>query len=300
MQKKYEGSGINEDLLENMNSLSTFAKNFNCAICLDIVRNPFECSKCSTLYCSGCWDNMKIAGKPCVYKCVEKVAPAGRFVSSILANLSFTCEFCNKKGIKYHIYVKHIEVCEAFRNNFGIKDLQGMLQEKEDELAALKAKIEQPNPKASVYLDSSLDPETIRNMCITNKLPPKGKFDLHSAITKGDLTQLKSMIDDQGYPVLEEISAPGYFWTSIHYAMHYGNYAIIEYLLKKLQQQNVIELAILIQAKDGRCPVMCLLKSNKLEREEKKTIIKKILMNFPNVKLSKAVVLELKNKNIVL
>ena len=300
MQKRYEGSGINEDFLENMNCLATFAKNFNCAICLDIVRNPYECSKCSTLYCAGCWENMQIAGKPCVYKCVEKVAPAGKFVSSILANLTFTCEFCSKKGIKYHIYVKHIEVCEAFKNNFSVKDLKAMLSEKEEELDKLKEKTSTANPKASVFMDDALDPETIRSMCMTVDMTPKGKFEMHSVITQDDLKSLKNLIENQGASVLEEISAPGHFWTPIHYAMHYGSYQIIAYLLIKLQEHNILDLAMLLQSKDGRCPLLCLLRSNKMERDQKKQLIQKIMQNFPNIKLSKAVITELKNKNITL
>ena len=83
------------------------------------------------------------------------------------------------------------------------------------------------------------------------------------------------------YPIFEEVSAPGFRWTCLHYAFHYGIWNIIKFILDYLYPLNLGEIALSIKSKDNRCPLLCLLKSNKLKSSVKRDIFKKVISTYP-------------------
>ena len=82
---------------------------------------------------------------------------------------------------------------------------------------------------------------------------------LYQHTVKGDLNEFKKLID-KGYPLLEEVSAANYYWTPLHYAMHYGKMEIAFFILDILTQQGKYNMAMELESNDKRTPVLCLLK----------------------------------------
>src|SRR4051812_26268423 len=107
----FQGSGISEELVENFNEYQEMIKSLYCCICLDIVKAPLECENCESLYCEDCWEIMKIAGRKCVLHCTAPIKKANKFLRDMLSKLKIKCETCNKTGIQYDIYIKHIDAC---------------------------------------------------------------------------------------------------------------------------------------------------------------------------------------------
>ena len=56
------------------------------------------------------------------------------------------------------------------------------------------------------------------------------------------------------------------------------------------------ENAMKLQSSDNRCPILCLLKSNALQYEQKKTILEKILEKY-NFEITPVIGLEMRNRN---
>ena len=142
--ERFASSGISEDAVDNFEDYKGIIKNLLCCVCLDIVKNPMECSKCETLYCTICWEIIKMAGKQCVSKCdaSSSIKKANKFVREILTKLSFKCKRCNKTKIAYEDYVKHIETCNIDPNAPSRDSLISIVLEKESQIDALSREIE--------------------------------------------------------------------------------------------------------------------------------------------------------------
>ena len=122
--------------------------------------------------------------------------------------------------------------------------------------------------------------EEIRKSLIVNSLSTSEKKNMHNSVMEGNLPVFKKFILDMKYPIFEEISAKSYYWTSLHYAMHYGKWNILEFILEYLKNRNLFEKGFKLLSNDGRCPIMCLLKSNSLKSEQKKIILENLLKNY--------------------
>ena len=57
------------------------------------------------------------------------------------------------------------------------------------------------------------------------------KMELYNSSTKGVLTDLKHIVENKKYSLIEEVSKSGYYWTVFHYASHYGHVHVLEYLI---------------------------------------------------------------------
>ena len=79
--------------------------------------------------------------------------------------------------------------------------------------------------------------------------------------------------------------------------MHYAKWNIIKFIIEYLEQQNKIEIAFRLKSKDGRCPLLCLLKSNALKPDVKRDTFNKIITNF-TIPVSDEVKKELNNRNL--
>ncbi len=140
--------------------------------------------------------------------------------------------------------------------------------------------------------------QELRAKYLTNKLTMNDKMNFYQAVIDGNLEAYKRyVLGSYGtiYNIFEEVSAPGYGWTTFHYAMHYAKWEIIKFIINYLIKNNKLEIGFRLKSKDGRCPLLCLLKSNALKPEVKRDTFDKIITNF-TVPVSDEVIKELKNR----
>lgn len=285
MATKFTGSGISEESIENFEENKELIKNLGCCICLEIVKSPFECETCESLYCEDCWEVMKISGKKCVINCVAPVKKANKFVFEMLNKLNFRCDTCGKHGIEYELYLKHLEACLINKKISSTIELMRVAKEKEAKIDELSYELQnfKLNGKeklSHVPENLSLTKEQIRNRLMTFGLSVQQKMQLYTCAVEGRLSEFKDLVVNKKYPVLEEVSAHEYYWTPLHYAMHYGQMDIIFFILDHLSTNNSMDLVMKLQSNDNRCPLLCLLRSNSLSLEKKKDIVCKILSKF--------------------
>lgn len=289
MTDKFMGSGINEELIENFEEYKDIIKSLYCCICLDIVKSPFECENCESLYCEDCWEMMKIAGKKCVINCTAPVKKANKFVRDMLSKLKITCEICSKTGIDYEIYVKHSEACLINKKISTVEELSRVVKEKETKLKELAEELESLKESGSKLKTlgndkttgwNGMSKEDLRNNMMTFNLPVNQKMELYHSAVEGRLNDFKECILTKKYPVLEEVSAHNYYWTSLHYAMHYGQIDVVMFIIEHLKNLNILEPAMQLQSGDNRCPILCLLRSNSLSLLKKKEVMEKLLSKY--------------------
>jgi len=91
-----------------------------------------------------------------------------------------------------------------------------------------------------------------------SKQPNPVKRELHDAIKNNDYNKTVQIIIKHSVDPHEEISAPGFLWSPIHYACHFKCPKILEYLLiKAYSHYNSDYVSILnTSSKDGWTPVM--------------------------------------------
>ena len=241
---------------------------------------------------------MKIAGRKCVINCTAPVKKANKFVHDMLSKLKIRCETCHKSGIDYDIYIKHMEACLINKKISTVDELSKVVKEKEARIEELAGELESlklnGNKLKSVnFLDGNtnsgffsshegqnMTKEQLRNQLMTFNLPVNHKMELYNAAVEGRLSDFRDYVQNKKYPILEEVSAHNYYWTPLHYAMHYGQLDIIFYIMENLKGNNIVDLDMKLQSDDGRCPLLCLLRSNSLNVEKKKDIIDKLLLKY--------------------
>jgi hypothetical protein len=301
--------GIHEEYIENFEECKDFIKNINCCICLDIVSYPLECENCESLYCEDCWDRLNQSGRKCVINCTAPVKKANKFIYSMLNQLRIKCPSCQKSGIEYEIYIRHASACSITRNisteeellkkNKELLNKKYLLEKEFDRIQKLSLNLRKLVNEAfkTETINDNINKEQIRNSLITTKLELSQKMELYNKTVEGNLTEFKNLILVKNYPILEEISAVNYYWTSLHYAMHYGQEEIVLFILDYLCKCNLLELSMKLESNDGRCPLLCLIKSNTLQLEKKKEIIEKILTTY-EFELNEGVKKEMKNRDM--
>ena len=307
MSKPYTTSGISEDLVENFNEVEELIKSLFCCICLEIVKNPYECENCESLYCYECWNIMKITGKNCVYDCKTPIIKAKKFVSNMLSKIRFRCQDCQKRNIPYKVYLTHLEICLLNNKNMNLDVADGLLAEAkakvdklQKELEAVKADKSYSNSVGSNNAINNndvilLNREQIRNKFLTSVLNTAQKKELYNAVFEGNLDVFRNLVEIKKYNILEEVSAKTFYWTSFHYAMHYGKLNIIFYIMDYYRQN--LNYVMRLESNDGRCPILCLLKSNAINSNSKKDLLQKIFGKY-NFLISVEVIRELKNRDM--
>ena len=280
---------ISEDIIENYSDFAEVLPSLTCVICLDVAKDPVSCPKCECLYCAGCWKMIKISGSQCVLKCGEEnMVKANKFIYNILNKLRIKCPNCKKGGITYSTYVLHEELCTINEKYGATKELERVLQEKISELSSSKI----GNINAPI-----LSKEEVRKRLVTFNLGVNQKMELYKAAIEGRLADFKDLVTYKKYPILEEVSAHNYYWTPLHYSMHYGKTDIVCYILDTMQQRGDLNYAMNLQSDDNRCPIQCLLKSNTVPLEAKKSIIKMLFERY-TFDVSRELIQELKNRNM--
>lgn len=300
MSTGFTGSGISEEQIENFVEYADILGSLACCICLDVVKNPVECTNCESLYCEECWNLLKISNKKCVINCIAPVVKANTFVYQILNKLLIKCTSCKKGGIPYDKYILHADSC-IMSLKYGTKDeLSKILKEKKKLLEDLKSKLNHTNSASTLMstycIVEKLSKEEIRQKLITFSLTVNQKMELYNAAVEGRLNDFKSLVINHKYPLLEEVSAHNYYWTPLHYAMHYGKIDIVCFILDSLKEQGKLDLGMKLQSNDNRCPILCLLKSNALSYEIKKDYLERIFKRY-SFEISPEVTKEIKNRN---
>jgi hypothetical protein len=248
--------------------------------------------------CKDCLEILYLSEKNCLSPECQKTktnvkvlySKATKYLKEILSKLKVKCCFCNSQEVNYEKYQNHLDNCieykaiENKREEF-IKELQEIKEKEElllEELKSLKS-----NKKNSKE-DSPEEIKFLRDSFIVNTLSASIKRNFHDHILNGNLSQLMQFINVYNYPVFEEISAKGYFWTPLHYAMHYGQKPIITFLLDYIKSKGFYNEAMRLRSSDLRCPVLCLLKSNSLKNEDKRKLFQYLLEKY-NIEVTLAI-----------
>jgi hypothetical protein len=269
-----------------------------CPICLKVLLDPIECNECQAIICENCYFILKSADKNCFNEgCKGTYIKANKFVREILNNLNIKCYGCNTDNIKYGEYLKHIQSCEGYLSNPILKKLVS-INRKSEEIEKLKK--EKEELVKEVRKKNTISDQELRNRYLTNKLQTTDKMNFYQSVIDGNLDAYRRYVQGtygQVYNIFEEVSAPGYGWTTFHYAMHYAKWNIIKFIIEYLTVQNKLEIGFRLKSKDGRCPLLCLLKSNALKPEMKRDTFNKIITNF-TIPVSDEVKKELNNRGL--
>ena len=298
-KQTFNEGGINEDYIENYGEFSeNLLMSLECPICACIVNNPVECKKCQTIYCQECWKQLEISNKGCVMRCTKPIIEkANKFVFGLLDKFLLTCPLCHEHGLSYKKFLLHYDCC-IIANKYGtIEELTKIEKEKDEEIEKLKQDIEKLKSNSyKIENEVKFSQDEIRKELITNKLDVNSKMILYQAAVKGDLGEFKRLIS-KGFPMLEEVSAANYYWTPLHYAMHYGKMEIAFYILDKLKEQGKYRMGMALESNDNRTPVLCLLKSNALSLSDKREYFTRLVQNY-QIFCDDRTYKEIKNRNL--
>jgi hypothetical protein len=290
--------GIDKKFISNYDEYKLLLDEMICPICLKVLLDPIECNQCEAIVCENCYFILKSADKNCFNEgCKGTYIKANKFVREILSNLSIKCYGCNQDNIKYTEYLDHIKSCEGYLSNPILKKLS-LINQKSEEIVKLKKEKEELMKEARKK--NMISDQELRNRYLTNKLQTTDKMNFYQSVIDGNLEAYKKYIYGtygHAYNIFEEVSAPGYGWTTFHYAMHYAKWNIIKFIIEYLESQNKLEIGFRLKSKDGRCPLLCLLKSNALKADVKRDTFNKIISNF-TIPVSDEVKKELNNRGL--
>jgi len=286
--------GIDPSCVENSKKYESLINDMKCPICLKIVCKPLECVLCETLICEDCKFILNLAEQSCVTpNCKGQYEKANKFIREILTALKIKCFACNEKNLNYTNYLKHIEECEQYKKNPPM----AMIREINKNSEMIKKLKKEYESLVNTNMNN-ISPDELRLNMVTSKLSISEKMDLYNAAVEGRVPDFKKLVEVNNFPILEEVSAKSYGWTPFHYAMHYGKWEIIKYIMNYLNARHQLNLALMLKSSDGRCPLLCLLRSNTVNIEKKKEIFGNILNEFKNITISDEVKKELKNRGL--
>jgi len=61
---------------------------------------------------------------------------------------------------------------------------------------------------------------------------------LYNCSTQGRIDELQRLLSELNFSATEEVSKEGHYWTVLHYASHYGHYAVLEFLVNYLEKKD--------------------------------------------------------------
>ena len=296
--KTFVEGGINEDFIENIGEFpENVLQSLECCICIELVKEPMECKGCQSIYCKECWEQLKIAGKGCVMRCTKPVEKANKFLFEILKKLKLKCPICEEGGLSYPKFLLHYDCCVIAQKYGTIEELTKLEKEKDEEIEKLKQDIVKIKSNTFVMeAEIKFDQDEIRKELITNNLDVNSKMILYQTAVKGDVNEFRKLIN-KGYSMLEEVSAKNFFWTPLHYAMHYGKMEIAFYIMEELKKKRLYNKAMSLESNDKRTPVLCLLKSNALSSGNKADCFRRLVERYPII-VNEQVLKEIKNRNL--
>lgn len=264
-----------------------------CIVCLNMAKDAVQCEECETLYCNECQIVCELTGKNCATGCKSnRFEKANKFAREMLETLSFRCVHCDQGKIEYSSFESHLKDCKKDDEAYTKSSIIKRLEEVGKEIELLK-KSKGPQINVTTNL-SSLE---IRQKLLTSSCASKVKMQLYNDVMNGNLQDLKSLIESENISIFEEISAPNYFWTILHYSFYYGKIQLIQYMLNLLKTKNLLELGLKLETNDGRTPLLCLLRSNSMNNDVKKTALTN-LFGYMKIPLSETEIKEIRQRNM--
>lgn len=293
MQMTQSIGGIDRAFIENIEEYDIIFQEMRCPICLRIVLNPKECSACQIMVCNDCAYILTTAGRKCVREgCKGELEKSNKFIRDILDNLKIKCYACKQKGFGYKQYLEHIKTCESYLTS-PVQKCLIQIHQQEEKIAELNNKFQNLLEKYSPKLSD----DEVRKKYLTNKRTVSEKMSLYKASVKQGVEDFKRLIEVEGYPMFEEVSAQGCYWTPLHYAMHYGKWDVIKYILDYCLNNGSFREIMQLKSNDKRCPILCLLRSSALKIEQKREIFKLILQNY-RIKITDEIRKDLENRKV--
>ena len=289
--------GIDKKYISNFTDYAFLLDEMLCPICLKVLLDPIECDKCQAIICENCYFILKSADKNCFNEgCKGKYIKANKYVRNILNELEIKCQGCEKDNINYTDYLTHIKTCKEYLKNPILNKII-QINKKTEEIEKLQKEKEELVKLARKKCIG--DDQELRKRFLTNELNTENKMRFYKAAVDGNLELYKQYLNGSTYnppfSIFEEVSEKGHGWTTFHYAMHYGRWNIIRYIIEYLISKEQVNIMLRLKSKDGRCPLLCLLKSNVLKLDIKRDIFDKIITNF-TIPISKEVRAELENR----
>ena len=120
--------------------------------------------------------------------------------------------------------------------------------------------------------------DKVRKTFMSNTLTTTQKMELYNCSVAGNVDTLKELIELKKYPLLEECSASGYYWTVLHYAAHYGFDNIINFVLEFYQNNPNKKNVLNLQSNLGLSPLFICLNSS--SNAEKKKIVLELFVKY--------------------
>lgn len=271
-----------------------------CVVCLEILNlnNSLMCQLCNSPLCEGCLQILTMHDKRCFGKCEGNYRRANKYVRDLISNVEMQCENCNQK-MSSQIYSSETHLSQCNPEKLKKINLFKALKKNGEDIIKIKKEIDEQlilysktnkllplikNPSKLLKLSQ----EMLRNHLMTFNLHIDKKMEMYHCATQGNLEQFKVLVLYKKYPLLEEISYKNFFWTALHYAMHFGQCDLICFIIDILIKENLLEPVLRLQSNDGRCPLLCLLKSNHTTASRKEELFTKLLIKY-NLPLSKEV-----------
>ena len=125
-----EINGIPVSRVINLDKYENLLQILKCKICLNILLNPYDCSKCGNTFCYSCINKLKESNKKCPFGCTDyEIMPSSFAIKKFLNQLQFQClnkeNGCNEI-ISYNNIEQHDKNCEYINsicpnNQCGIK-----------------------------------------------------------------------------------------------------------------------------------------------------------------------------------
>ena len=289
--------GIDKKYISNFSDYALLLDEMRCPICLKILLDPIECDKCQAIICENCYFILKSADKNCFNEgCKGKYIKANKYIRNILNELQIKCQGCEKDNIGYIDYLTHIKTCPEYLKNPILNKIIH-INKKTEEIEKLQREKEELVKMARKKIMG--DDQELRKKYLTNKLNTENKMRFYKAAIDGNLELYKTYLNGSAYyppfSIFEEVSEKGHGWTTFHYAMHYGRWNIIRFIIEYLILIDKLNVMLRLKSKDGRCPLLCLLKSNAIKLDIKRDIFDKIITNF-TIPISNEVRIELENR----
>ena len=70
-EESNEKNGIQISRVINLDKYENILPILKCKLCLNILLNPYDCSKCGNTFCYSCINKLKESNKDCPFGCTE-------------------------------------------------------------------------------------------------------------------------------------------------------------------------------------------------------------------------------------
>ena len=129
-EEQKEITGIPISRVIDLDKYENILQILKCKICLNILLNPYDCSKCGNTFCYSCINKLKESNTKCPFGCTDyEIMPSSFAIKKFLNQLHFSCtnkeNGCNEI-ISYNNIEQHDKNCEYINsicpnNQCGVK-----------------------------------------------------------------------------------------------------------------------------------------------------------------------------------